>query len=68
LAGIARSVEMFNQAFRLAWPHLTQNDLGRPNISRLLSESIQRRLKVGETDVVKIAADAIAEIKAPRNP
>jgi len=65
VTGIARSVEMFNQAFRLAWPHLTQSDLSRPNISRLLSESIQRRLNVGETEVVKIAADALAEIKEP---
>jgi hypothetical protein len=64
--GIARSVELFNQAFRLAWPHLSQPELRRPNISAMLGDAIQRRLKVGEADAVKIAVDAIAELKDER--
>ncbi|MEI9803984.1 MAG: hypothetical protein WDN48_05350 [Pseudolabrys sp.] len=35
----------------------------KPNVSQLLSEAIQRRLKVGESDPVEIAANVIAEIK-----
>jgi hypothetical protein len=63
--GIARRVEVFNQAFRLAWPHLTQPEIQKANVAQLLSEAIQRRLRVGESDPVEIAANVIAEIKRP---
>jgi hypothetical protein len=61
--GIARRVEVFNRAFRLAWPHLSQPEMQEANVGQLLSEAIQRRLKVGESDPVEIAANVIAEIK-----
>ena len=61
MPGIARSIELFNQAFSLAWPHISEMD--RHNLSQLLGDAVQRRLRVGETDAVQIAADAIAEIK-----
>ena len=37
--------------------------MDRHNLSQLLGDAVQRRLRVGETDAVQIAADAIAEIK-----
>ncbi len=64
MPGIAQRIELFNQAFRLAWPHLSQDETKRPNASRLLSDAIQRRLKLGATDVVQIAAEAVIEVRA----
>ena len=61
---IARSVELYNQAFSLAWPHLSEMSAHRPNLSQLLGDAVHRRLRVGESDPVQIAVDAIAEIKA----
>ncbi|MDO9410944.1 MAG: hypothetical protein Q7T81_00020 [Pseudolabrys sp.] len=63
MAGIARNIEIFNQAFRLAWPYLTDEETKRPNASRLLSEAIQRRLKLGMTDPVQIAAEAVVDAR-----
>ena len=67
MSGIARSVEVFNQAFRLALPHLSGNDAVHPDISHALSDAIRRRLKLGETDPVRIAAESIFEIRRPVN-
>jgi hypothetical protein len=64
LAGIAQRIELFNRALRLAWPHLSQDETRRPNASRLLSDAIQRRLKLGVTDPVEIAAEAVREVRA----
>ena len=62
VAGIARSIELFNQAFRLALPHLNPQDAQSPSLSRALSDAIRRRIKLGETDAVRITADSLAEI------
>jgi hypothetical protein len=64
LPGIARRIELFNQALRLAWPHLSPDETKRPNASRLLSDAIQRRLKLGASDPVQIAAEAVLEVRA----
>ena len=64
MPGIARRVELFNQALRLAWPHFSQDEIKRPNASRLLSDAIQRRLKLGATDPAQIAAEAVIEVRA----
>ena len=62
--GIARTVELFNQAFRLAWPHLSKIEIPGSDTGQLLSESIRRQLKAGATDAVRIAADVITEIQS----
>lgn len=61
--GISRSVELFNQTFRLGWSQLTAAETQKPNVSALLSEAIARRLKLGATDTALIAAEAIIEIR-----
>jgi hypothetical protein len=63
MLGIARSVELFNQAFRLAWPHVSDNTIQSPQVSQLLGDAIRRRLRVGETDPVEIAAEAVTELR-----
>jgi len=56
-----RSVALFNQAYHLAWPHVSEQKIRRADVSALLGDAIQRRLKVGETDPVKVAAEAVTE-------
>lgn len=63
MAGIAQSIELFNQAFRLALPYLSADEARNSNVSRLLSEAIQRRLKLGMTDPVQIAAEAVVDVR-----
>jgi len=63
MVNIARSVEIYNQAYRLAWPHVSENKIRRPDVSKLLSNVIRARIKIGATDPVKIAADSVAELR-----
>jgi hypothetical protein len=62
MMSIARSVEVYNQAYRLAWPYVSENKLQRTDVSKLLGDAIQRRIKVGETDPVKVATEAVTEL------
>jgi len=63
MTSIARGVEVFNQAYRLAWPHVSENKIQRTDVSKLLGDAIQRRIRVGETDLVKIATGAVTEMQ-----
>jgi hypothetical protein len=63
MMSIARSVELFNQAYRLAWPHVSENKTQRTDVSKLLGDAIQRRIRVGETDPVKVATEAVKELQ-----
>jgi hypothetical protein len=63
MMSIARSVELFNQAYRLSWPHISDDKIQRPDVARLLGDAIQRRIRVGESDPVKVAAEAVTELQ-----
>jgi len=63
MMSIARSVELFNQAYRLSWPHISDNQDRKPDVAKLLGDAIQRRIRVGETDPVKVAAEAVTELQ-----
>jgi hypothetical protein len=63
MTSIARSVELFNQAYQLAWPHVSENKIQRTDVSKLLGDAIQRRIRVGETDPVKVATEAVTELQ-----
>ena len=63
MMSIARSVALFNQAYHLAWPHVSENKIPRTDVSNLLGDAIQRRIKVGETDPVKLATEAVTELR-----
>ena len=64
--GIARKVELYHQAFRLAHEHISKHgDLNdRAGIVADLHEAIRRALLTGAQDVVAIAAAAIRELQS----
>jgi hypothetical protein len=64
--GIARKVELYNQAFRLAHEHISKHgDLNdRAGIVADLHDAIRRVLLTGAEDVVAIAAAAIRELQS----
>jgi len=63
MAGIARKVELFNLAYKLAWAHVDENPaLKSARAPYALSTSIRRQLAAGADDVVVIAATAIKEL------
>lgn len=67
MAGIARKVELFNLAYRLAWTHIDEHPaLKGPSASSALNASIRRQLAAGADDVVVIAAQAIKDLGEAR--
>ena len=64
MAGIARNVELYNSAYRLAWKYISEDQKReQPNIARYLHDSIERRLKEGATEAVFIASDALEDVE-----
>jgi hypothetical protein len=60
MAGIARSIELFNSAYKLAWEYVSQHlEMVPPNTRPTLSNSIRDQIKAGATNAAMIAADAI---------
>jgi hypothetical protein len=65
VSGIARRIELFNQAYRLAWEHFSQQPAmkEKPKLSQLLHDYIRRELGARTTDPVSLAAAAIQQIQ-----
>ena len=66
--GIARNIEIYQQAFHLAREHIAKDiDLnGRAGIVKHLHEAIRHELQSGTSDVVTIAATAVRKLQAQR--
>ena len=66
--GIARNIEIYQQAFNLAREHIAKDrDLnGRAGIVKHLHEAIRHEIQAGVTDVVLIAANAIRKLRSLR--
>ena len=63
MAEVARKVESYNLAYRLAWKHISEDEKRKqPNIARLLRNSIRRQLSEGATEPVFIASEALADV------
>jgi hypothetical protein len=61
-AGIARNVELYNLAFKLAWKHISEDDkLQKPDIARQLHDSIRRELTKGANEPAFIASEALKD-------
>ena len=66
MAGIARNVELYNLAFKLAWKYISEDQKrNQPNIARHLDDSIRRQLKEGTTEAVFIASEALKSRSPP---
>jgi hypothetical protein len=64
MAGIARKIESFNLAYRLAWQHISEHQKReQPDISRRLHDSIRRQLTEGATEGVFIASEALKDVE-----
>jgi hypothetical protein len=61
--GIARSIELFNIAYKLAWDHVSQHHEMMPsNTALMLSNSIRDQIKAGATNAAETAGDAIKNL------
>ena len=64
MAGIARNVELYNLAFKLAWKYISEDQKrNQPNIARHLDDSIRRQLKEGTTEAVFIASEVLKDVE-----
>jgi hypothetical protein len=66
--GIARKIELYNQAFQLARDHIAKDaDLNdRAGITKQLHDAIRHELQAGVTDPVAVAAHAIRTLQTQR--
>jgi len=63
MAGIARNIELYQLAYRLAWPYVSEfQKSADPNIALRLHDSIRRQLKGGLAEPVLIASEALKGI------
>jgi hypothetical protein len=61
-AEIARDIELYNSAFRLAWQHVSDHQRKQSNVARRLHDSIRRQIKEGASADVLIASIALNEL------
>ena len=64
MAGIARKIESYNLAYRLAWEHISEHQRReQPDIAQRLHDSIRRQVSEGATEAVFIASEALRDIE-----
>ena len=64
MAGIARNVELYILAYKLAWKYISEDHKHeRPDIARHLHDYIRHQLKEGATDPVFIASEALKDVE-----
>jgi hypothetical protein len=57
---IAREIELYNSAYSLAWKHVS--DL-RKRIASRLHDSIRSQIKMGATEPLFIASEALRDVE-----
>ena len=63
MAGIARNVELYQLAYKLAWPYLSEfQKTADPKIALRLHDAIRRQLNQGATEPVLIASEALKDM------
>ena len=64
MAGVARNIELYNSAYRLAWKHISERQKREyPNITTFLHDAIRSQLTEGVSDPVLIASEALKNIE-----
>jgi len=64
MAGIAQNIELYQLAYRLAWPYVSEfQKIADPNIASRLHDAIRHHLKQGSTEPVFIASEALKAIE-----
>ena len=59
---IARNIELFNEAYRLAWKHISEVQKREQNIAQHLHDAIRRQLNEGATEPLFIASEALKDV------
>ena len=63
MTGIARNIELYQLAYRLAWPYVSEfQKSANPKIALRLRELIRRQMREGLTEPVLIASEALKDI------
>ena len=63
MTGIARNIELYNSAYRLAWKHVSEvQKRETPNIAWRLHDFIRREFKNGASEPLLIASEALKGI------
>ena len=61
---IAREIELYNSAFTLAWKHVSElRKREKPNIASGLHDSIRSQIKMGATETLFIASEALRDVE-----
>ena len=64
MEGIARNVELYILAYKLAWKYISEDHKDeQPDIARHLHDYIRHQLKEGATDPVFIASEALKDVE-----
>jgi hypothetical protein len=64
MAGIARNIDLYNSAYRLAWKHVSElQKREKPNIASRLHDSIRLQIKKGATEPLFIASEALRDVE-----
>lgn len=63
--GIARKIELYNQALQLARDHIAKDPIlnDRAGISKRLHDAIRHELQAGVADPVEVAVNAIRTLQ-----
>jgi len=68
MARIAQNIERYNEAYRLAWKHISERQKREyPNVAMLLHDAIRRQLKEGAVEPLFIAAESLKNIEKLSN-
>ena len=63
MAEIARSIELYNSAYRLAWQHVSEHQKReQSDVAQRLHDSIARQVKEGASFDALIASEALNEL------
>jgi hypothetical protein len=61
---IAREIELYNSAYSLAWKHVSElRKREKPNIASRLHDSIRSQIKMGATEPLFIASEALRDVE-----
>jgi hypothetical protein len=64
MAGVAKNIERYNLAYKLAWKHISDRQRREhPNVATFLHEAIRRELKQGAVEPLFIAAEALKNVE-----
>jgi hypothetical protein len=61
---VAREIELYNSAYRLAWKHISElQKREKPNLASRLHDSIRSQIKQGATEPLFIASEALRDFE-----